>query len=264
MSAVSLAAVREEWRAALMSVAEIDKLTACIAVGRVYLASGYQPPHQVRFFASPWRALEWRCANLAGCEMPSLFPVMRRMVFSAFIAQLDKAMHEKIATDLWYKLHWAKTGVAASWIESALRLSGIPRNLIRVPDALGNQDAYWLASYDFARRSQLLQLPPEVDAWFSAYCDYARLAGWLYPFETVALVVERPSHIEMDDRGRLHGRDGPAIVYRDGTGIFAWHGCPVPRWSVLDRDRLNPTTIRMEPDDTLRRTLFEMWAGETS
>ena len=39
---------------------------------------------------------------------------------------------------------------------------------------------------------------------------------------------DRPEFIKFDDQKRLHSETGPAILYRDGLSIYAWHGIRIP------------------------------------
>jgi hypothetical protein len=57
----------------------------------------------------------------------------------------------------------------------------------------------------------------------------ARAAGWWWALRDVAIICERPIAVHVDDRGRPHRTDGPAIVYRDGWAVFAHHGSRVSR-----------------------------------
>ena len=50
-----------------------------------------------------------------------------------------------------------------------------------------------------------------------ARLELARSAGPWWALDGLAIVSERPSEIHLDDRGRLHGTDGPAVAWADGT-----------------------------------------------
>jgi hypothetical protein len=55
--------------------------------------------------------------------------------------------------------------------------------------------------------------------------------GWLWAFDGLAILTERPHILCRDDQKRLHCEGGPAIAYRDGTEVYAWHGQRVPaKW----------------------------------
>ena len=75
-------------------------------------------------------------------------------------------------------------------------------------------------------------VPPDNRAVLDQLVAIARSAGpWLMGKDR-AVLSERPLRLRLDDRGRLHSIDGPALAYSDGTEAFAIHGVVVPRtWS---------------------------------
>jgi hypothetical protein len=68
------------------------------------------------------------------------------------------------------------------------------------------------------------------------------------------LCAERPGLPSVDDQGRLHS-PGLACAYRDGWGVAAWQGIPLP-FKYYDPD---PYTILTEPNAELRRLLMERY-----
>lgn len=100
----------------------------------------------------------------------------------------------------------------------------------------GQQDSYWIAYYLFAERigvdfgdnSKLLRL----------WADISESVNWWTPFEGVCFLVDRPMVTKMDNEGRLHREDGPAVEYRDGWGVYSWHGTRVPGEWIDNRKSL--------------------------
>ena len=58
--------------------------------------------------------------------------------------------------------------------------------------------------------------------------ELAKHCGWLNMYEDLVVFQHRPSKIMMDDEDRLHCENGPAISYRDGFSVYAWHGVRIP------------------------------------
>ncbi|MEW9547415.1 DUF6745 domain-containing protein [Nonomuraea sp. NPDC050783] len=85
----------------------------------------------------------------------------------------------------------------------------------------------------------------------------AGCAGWWWPYERVAVVTERPVELHLDDLGRLHRADGPALAYADGFALHAWHGMPVPAGFGASMRELTPERIRAEENAELRRAMLE-------
>ena len=114
----------------------------------------------------------------------------------------------------------------------------------------GGHDAPWLAYYDYAR---LLGVRYGMDEHLSAYIDCAKNSGWLYAYPGLALVSDRPEIIVQDDRQRLHCEAGPAVRFRDGYSIYAWHGQNIPAAWIEDRASLTPGIALGQLNVELRR-----------
>ena len=81
-------------------------------------------------------------------------------------------------------------------------------------------------------------------------------AGWVMPYENICFVSERAVNLKLDEAERLHCETGPAMSYRDGFGIYAWHG------TIYDEAwaKTKPTAQRAltHPSTELRRVACEM------
>ncbi|MEV1002881.1 DUF6745 domain-containing protein [Nonomuraea sp. NPDC050202] len=106
---------------------------------------------------------------------------------------------------------------------------------------LGQHDAPWLSAFD----------------GLDGLKRVAERAGWWWPYERLAIVTERPVELHLDDLGRLHRADGPALAYADGFALHAWHGMPVPPGFGAAMTGLTPERIRSEPNAELRRAMLE-------
>ena len=67
-----------------------------------------------------------------------------------------------------------------------------------------------------------------------AYADTCRLGHMWWPNSGFIVASERPALILRDAEGRLHADVGKAILYRDGAGMYAWHGTEYPaEWAEI-------------------------------
>ena len=95
----------------------------------------------------------------------------------------------------------------------------------------GAWESYWLGWY---RTGHLLGVPITDDqrARLDEYEAMVMSTGFAWPYENGVVVSERPSSLHMEEatpgRWRLHATDGPAIAFRDGYALYAWHGLTVP------------------------------------
>lgn len=72
------------------------------------------------------------------------------------------------------------------------------------------------------------------------------------------LVCDHPELLRMDDMGRLHCEDGPAIRWRDGTSWHFWHGVRIPGIWIRHRKSLTPSDALGWPDIEQRRAACEI------
>jgi len=120
----------------------------------------------------------------------------------------------------------------------------------------GQQDSYWVAYYlfaekigvDFGHNSRLLRL----------WADISESVSWWTPFEEVCFISDRPAFTKMDNENRLHREDGPAVEYRDGWGVYSWHGTRVPAEWIKDRKSLTAKTALTWKNIEQRRAACEI------
>jgi hypothetical protein len=77
--------------------------------------------------------------------------------------------------------------------------------------------------------------PPLLAAVWTVSRDAGR---WWWPFAGCVVLAERPIEVHVNERSVPHRLDGPAIVYRDGTRVWAFNGC-----HVREDDMLHPENI---------------------
>jgi Leucine-rich repeat (LRR) protein len=52
--------------------------------------------------------------------------------------------------------------------------------------------------------------------------------GWIFPFEKICFVCDRPRHLRFDSQNRLHAEGEPAIEFADGWNFYYNHGVRLP------------------------------------
>ena len=125
----------------------------------------------------------------------------------------------------------------------------------------GQHDAYWIASYDVPRRLGIAVYRAQDRTRLELWGTLARSCGWWWPYERVCVISERPSVVRTESwdtaRGtvRLHWADGPAMMFRDGWPVHAWHGRGVPAW-VIERPTVE--AIAAELNTEVRRCAIEV------
>lgn len=123
----------------------------------------------------------------------------------------------------------------------------------------GQHDVSWLSFYAYFYEV----LGVEAAGKLQPLTDLAKAAGWCWFFKGEAVISDRPEYIKKDAQGRLHCEDGPAIRYRDGFAVYAWHGYRIPaklEWAIDRKEDVTADTIRGESNAELRRVLCEITA----
>jgi len=90
--------------------------------------------------------------------------------------------------------------------------------------------------YEAPRRLGIVTYSAPDSEWLDLWCALARSCGWWWSFERACFLTERPviaratkSRSPSEWRPLLpHCPDGPAIAFRDGWAVHAWHGRRVP------------------------------------
>lgn len=123
------------------------------------------------------------------------------------------------------------------------------------------------AELDTLDPGALLPVPYFAADLFEPVLPEARLAepllrlteatgGWRC-FERVAVLCDRPVYIRLDGTGRLDSTDGPAVEYRDGFKVWAWHGVCIPERFATQLNQITLSDIETELNDEIRRVLIE-------
>ena len=89
----------------------------------------------------------------------------------------------------------------------------------------------------------------------------ARIAancGWVWFFAGAVIITDRPRILRRDDQNRLHCEDGPALEYRDGFAIHAWHRTRIPAEWVEDRASLTAKIALTWPNVDQRAAACEI------
>ena len=113
----------------------------------------------------------------------------------------------------------------------------------------GQFDAAWLPLYEAAGLA----------------CDLgriARAAGWWWPFENAVVLTERPLVLRLDDQGRPHRGDGPALAWPDGFALHSWRGTPLDPEFAARLAVTTPELIRAEENAEQRRIMVEHYTPE--
>jgi hypothetical protein len=128
----------------------------------------------------------------------------------------------------------------------------------------GTWELYWLWHYKFG-----LELDPklyetadveEIEAW----TEVAQESHLLLCYEKAVIAIERPIALHVDEEGRLHCENGPAIQYAEETdlGMYEWHEVRVPKQVIMSPEKLTISQIENEANQEIRRVMLERFGFE--
>lgn len=119
-------------------------------------------------------------------------------------------------------------------------------------------DADWTHFYQLCDRIFGTQI--STDGYVS---DFIGAGGFMvYAYDLFAIAVPRPDALYLDDRGRLHNEDGPAVSWEDGTAIYYWNGVEIPPKLIEDPNRVTRDDIITENNAEVRRCYLEALGSE--
>jgi internalin A len=82
--------------------------------------------------------------------------------------------------------------------------------------------------------------------------------GWIFPFEKMCLVCDRPLHLRFDSANELHAEGEPAIAFADGYSLYFYHGVQLPeQYGKVHPDLWQAEWLLSESNAELRRVLIE-------
>jgi len=116
----------------------------------------------------------------------------------------------------------------------------------------GNHDASWISFYDFFQKEVGIDLHQ-----INGLIELSHHCGWWWPFENVVVMTPKATHLALDDEGRLHAENGPALSYSDGWGVYAWHGIRVPEQLIEHPETYTAQKILDEDNAEIRRCMME-------
>lgn len=92
----------------------------------------------------------------------------------------------------------------------------------------------------------------------TAFLSLLQHGGWLFPYEKLCLVCDRPIHLSFDAENRLHAEGHPAIQFSDGLSVYAYAGVRLPeQYGRLHPQQWRSHWLLQEPNAELRRVLIQ-------
>ena len=93
------------------------------------------------------------------------------------------------------------------------------------------------------------------------FLNLARQTPLALLLDHVAFVSERPLVMQLDENGRLHSADGPALAYSDGYKLYSWHGTTVRQALIDNPSSITVQNILKEWNAEVRRVMIDRYGA---
>lgn len=229
-----------DWRSILFSTKRIDKEQAILSIYKLYELLKISKP-KIVFFASPYLAA--RCAkdlieitdsNLI--KQPCL--VYKELPCDRGInAKIDRELQEAYNSISHYcgkiadRLMTNEGYIIDEQLSAKLILDLLPDRNHKFYSCDGTWfpplkeytgDGAYL-DFHFSAAYNTLYRPFDLDKWL-VIKNLLINCGWIFPFDSICLLSDRPNKISFDSNNRLHKENGYAIEFSDGFGLKFKHG----------------------------------------
>ncbi|HEY9829506.1 MAG TPA: leucine-rich repeat domain-containing protein, partial [Stenomitos sp.] len=246
-----LKALQQQWRN--LSTEPITPQPATAAVHSAYATIGLVEP-EIIFCTSPYAAL----VLLSGCESlgvplakilsensskplsPGLWHWLRQ--------QMEFQLGEEVETQLYQQLK--DDGIEMKSYNNYRMTQG---NYI-IPEAL----VELISITEFCISEFGCVLDHKEQEALRCLKQLFLSCGWIFPYEKVCVVCDRPRILCFDNQERLHAEASPAIQYADGWSVYAYHGVRLPeKYGKVHPNQWQSQWLVSEENAELRRVLIQ-------
>ncbi|MEG4046091.1 DUF6745 domain-containing protein [Microcoleus sp. Pol17_C1] len=271
---------REKWRAISLSTGPINRSQAEETIKSAYSAIGKKAP-EIIFVDRPYEAADLIVSRFdnPSSELRSQFETKLRSPLEKQLrgylgSQLETELQNQLPTQLEQRLYtqlktqlWEpERNYLAGEISSQLP----PQQVIdersgEIRPTLGKhlsnciQPELWAAYgslLDFC--ISVINLPHSYGRNWIVFQSIVRDCGWIYPYDKVCIVCEKPIALSVDSNHRLHAEGKPAVQFADGVSIYAYHGVILPEWyGRLHPHQWQSKWVLKEQNAEVRRALIQ-------
>ena len=208
---------RDRWLEIGLSCEPLDLEKAKEAVKKIYAAANLKAPKQFYVFDSPMSAAMGAAVLKQNQVRDQVWDQVRNQVgnqvgnqvWDQVRNQVGNQVRNQVGNQVWDQVR------GQVWDQVRGQVWG---------QVYGAHDDGWLSFYNyFIEVCGLNSCEP-----LQGLMDLARVCGWWAPYENAVIFQHRHCELYRDDEHRLHCETGPAVLYRDGFSIYAWHGVVIP------------------------------------
>ncbi len=271
---------QEKWRAIALSTGPINRSQAVETIKAAYAIIGKKAP-EVIFCDRPYQA-----AAIIISQMDNPRSLLRGQLEIKLRSELEKQLRSYLRSELESQLHRQLQNQLENQLYNALerqfwssqredlaseisiklsqQFSGQRSRKIHW-ETIGKQTnnciqpELWAACgslLDFC--ISVLSLPHSYGKNWIVFQSLVRDCGWIYPYDKVCVVCEKPIALSVDSDSRLHAEGTPAVQFADGFSIYAYHGAILPEWyGRLYPHQWQSEWVLKEQNAEVRRVLIQ-------
>jgi hypothetical protein len=271
---------RDKWKAIALSTGPIDRSQAAETITLAYRAIG-KPAPEIIFCDRPYQA-----ANIIASHADKPRSHLRSQLESKLRSELEKQLltclrgqlENQLKRQLQNQLENELYTQLQSQLWSPLRDHLAMEIASKLPIDLRGQRARYL-HYTHLNKQLDNCIQPELWASGGSLLDFCisvlncahsygniwtifqslvKTCGWIFPYDKVCVVCEKPIALSADNNHRLHAEAAPAVQFADGFAIYAYHGVILPEWyGRLQPHEWQSKWLLKEHNAEVRRALIQ-------
>ncbi|MEG4939675.1 DUF6745 domain-containing protein [Microcoleus sp. F4-D5] len=231
---------REKWRLIGLSIKPIDRPQATAAIHTAYNIIGFPEP-EIIFCDSPYTALQ------------AVEPLIEGDLGSELGREILNKIHTRLYNQLRYKLGMELQNQVYSQLYDPLFYQWIGQLHDRIKDELLNRfigeldsgcDSILNRQFFYNNNCIVSEFSACHGSWvdfcisvlkleidrslYSAFQSLVENCGWIYPFEKMCFVCDRPIQLHFDSEYLLHAEGQPAVEFADKFSVYSYRGVRLP------------------------------------
>jgi hypothetical protein len=282
----ALVAYRQEWLDLGRSTKPIDQIEVEGAVTAIYaqidkpkpLIVHCLSPFSMACMPSMYRAIGKMASNLEQPQLESqlwsqlgsqlesqlwsqLGSQLRSQLESQLRSQLGSQLGSQLESQLWSQLE------SQLWSQLGSQLESDAKNDMTYWSGMFSwYYPDWLAWIDFPARTfpEFKYNEKQYKQW-QEWIALAKAVHGFLPFDGICFVSDRPNAVHVDEQGRLHCENGPAVLYADTYSYYSWHGVRID-WEkahIIEKpETITVSEIEQEGNAEVRRVMVERFGTE--
>jgi hypothetical protein len=258
---------QQKWKNIALSTEPIDRRVAVAVIKELYSFLGLDEP-EVVVCVSPAAVLNFLAEPPYPASYQGLYYMysdlnspLRQQLYSQLFSDLKEELNVRLAMRFTQNIHHLIRSEIDNFFQKRLLKyscdgEGDTRRFgIDLPESMESG-----CDLDFC--ISVLNCNCSQRRW-QIFESLANNSFWLFPYDKLAVMCDRPTKISFDDQQRPHAVIQPAIQFADGYSIYAHHGVAIPEKYALLHPQRWQTQWLLENNTQLRQPFIQEIANLT-